>query len=223
MSVSRRLCGWILGALAGFSTVHAAEIVVEGVGATSQGFVFIDYRLDAPFQGKSLEAIRSGLPTTLTYTIEVWRQRSGWWDRLEETRETQLKVLRDLLSGEYVLVSREEVRRFPDLSQLIDAACRRRREYLQPLAPRRTYYGIVTANLAPLSVADLQELEEWMQGTLRGGQSAPGGVAGISGTIVGLMLSATGFGDETVRGRTASFVPEAVPRSTEPPAPASRP
>lgn len=218
MTVSGRLCGWILGALALVSTCRAAEIVVDRVGATSQGFLFVDYSLDSPFQGKSLEAIRSGLPTTITYSIEVWRQRGGWWDRLEETRETQVRVLRDLLSDEYVLVSREEVRRFRDLATLTETACRNRREYLRPLASNKSYYAIVTVNLAPLSVADLQELEEWMQGTLRGGESRPGGVAGISGTLVGLMLSATGFGDETIRGRSPTFVPESVPRATEAPA-----
>lgn len=187
---------------------RAAQVVVERVGATSQGFLFVDYRLERPFEGKVLEAIRSGLPSTLTYTIEVWRQRSGWWDKLEETRETQMRVLRDLLNEQYVLATREEVRRFADLDTLTHYACTGRREYLRPLAPDRTYYAVVSANLAPLSVEDLRELEEWLQGTIRGSDGRrAGGISGLSGTMVGLLMSVTGFGDVTVHERTERFVP----------------
>ena len=193
---------------------RAASVSVERVGVTSQGFLFVDYDLENPFAGKALEAIRSGLPSTLTYTIEMWRQRSGWWDKLEETRETRLRVLHDLLSDQYVLVSREQVQQFDSLGPLALAACSHRKEYLRPLSPDKTYYVTITANLAPLSVEDLNELEEWLQGTLRGGEARSGGISGLSGTMVGLLLSLTGFGDETVRGRTSPFVPDEVRRSS---------
>jgi hypothetical protein len=197
-------------------TARGARLVVERLGATSQGFLYVDYRLDEPLAGRALEAIRSGLPSTLTFTIEVWRQRTGWWDRLEETRESQVRVLRDLLNEQYVLASRDEVLRFATLDSLAAALGRVRREYLRPVALDKTYYVTLGANLAPLSVQDLNELEEWLQSTLRGeAADRPGGVSGLSGTLVGLLLGMTGFGDETVRQRTASFVPEAVQRAAQ--------
>jgi len=198
---------------------HAAELYVLGVGATSQGYAYVEFDFQDAFGTKAREAIRSGLPSTLTFTIEVWRQRTGWWDRLEETRELQFRVLRDLLNDQYVVVTPEEVRRFPDLEALGEAVCRKRREYLPPLDPNKSYYIIVNANLAPLSVEDLKELERWLQGTLRSGDDEGSGrVAGISGTMVGLLLSVTGFGDETYRARSVRFVPRDLPRTAPGPA-----
>ncbi len=207
----RALAAALLAAWVG--PVGAAEVVIENLGLTSQGFTYVSYRLDRPFEGKALEGIRSGLPSTLTYTVELWRRRVGWWDRLEETRESQARVLRDLLNEEYVLVTGEEVRRFRELDALTEAACAQRREYFQALGPGRGYYVVVTANLAPLSVEDLRELESWLQGSLRSGEVSPGeGVAGLSGTMVGLLLAWTGFGDDDVRARSTTFLPEQLPR-----------
>jgi hypothetical protein len=208
---------WRTGAIVGLvvcllaAAVRGATLDVQRVGATSQGYLYIQF--DLSFQGKTLDAIRSGLPTTLTFTLEIWRQRAGWWDRLEATRETSLRVLRDLLNDQYVVATAEEVRRFPDLESVVRAVCHDRREYLQPLAPEKTYYVILNANLAPLSVDDLKELERWLQGTIRAGpDESPGRIAGISGTMVGLLMSVTGFGDETVSARSHSFVPRELQR-----------
>jgi hypothetical protein len=190
-----------------------AELAIGPVSATSQGYLYVDYQLQRPFEGKFLDAIRSGLPSNLVYTFEVWRQRPGWWDALlrEQTVTLKLRLYRDLLNDQYVLVSREEVRRFASLDSLASAACQQR-QFLQPLLPGRPYYVAVTAKLAPLSVEDLQELEQWLQGSIRSGEGSAtaGGISGLSGTLVGLLLSETGFGDRTVNGRTATFHPEEV-------------
>ena len=121
-------------------------------------------------------------------------------------------MLRDLLAEQYVLVTPEDVRRFPTLDSLAAVVCTRR-DYLRPSEDNRQYYVVVGFNLAPLSVADLRELEEWLQGTLRGGGGERGGVIGLSGTLVGMLMSATGFGDVTATGRTRNFVPADVRRS----------
>jgi len=210
-----RVVAWLVCALA--VRASATEVVIERVGATSQGYVFVDSRIERPFEGKAEDAIRSGLPSTLTFTIEIWRQRAGWWDRLEETREFRFRVLRDLLAEQYVLVSPEDVRRFPSLDSLAATVCNRR-DYLRPADDDRPHYVVLGFNLAPLSVADLRELEDWLQGTLRGSDGERGGVTGVSGTLVGLLMSATGFGDITVSGRTRTFVPADI-RSVQAPEP----
>jgi hypothetical protein len=51
-----------------------------------------------------------------------------------------------------------------------------------------------------------------LQGTFRGGEGERAGITGVSGTLVGLLMSATGFGDQTVSGRTPTFVPADLPR-----------
>jgi hypothetical protein len=203
------LAGLAVGALP--AVAAAGRLVIEGLGVTSQGYTYVDYSVESAFEGKALEAIRSGLPSTLTFSLEVWRARPGWWDALEAVRESQLRVLRDPLNDQYVAATTEEVRRFGQLDSLAAAVCLHRRAYLPKLDPSKTYYVVVTSNLAPLSVEDLQELEKWLQGTIRAGdQTNPGGVVGLSGTAVGMLLGFSGFGDVTVRTRSESFVPGAL-------------
>lgn len=203
-----------LGFAAAAAPAHAGAttVNVERIGATSQGFLYVDHTVGEPFTGKALDAMRSGLPSTLTYSIEVFRKRTGWWDKLEEAREYQFRVLRDLLNDQYILASREDVRRFASLDSLAAAVCTHRRDYLRPVGVDKPYYVLVSFNLAPLSVEDLRELEDWLQGTIRTGDNGQG-ITGLSGTLVDLLLSATGFGDETAQGRSATFVPVDVYRA----------
>jgi hypothetical protein len=207
-----------LSVVAPAGSAAAGRIVIERLGATSQGYPYIDYTFADPFTGKALDAIRSGLPSTLTFTLEVWRKRPGWWDGLEETRESRLRILRDLINQQYVVVTPDEIRRYADMDSLVAGVCNHRRTYLRPLHPQRTYYVVVSANLASLSVEDMRELEQWLRGTIQSGdESSPGRVAGISGTMVGLLMSVTGFGDETTRGRSANFQPGKLPRTAPDP------
>jgi hypothetical protein len=203
------------------STAHAAEIRLERIAATSQGFLYLEMEFVDAFEGIYLEALQSGLPTTLHYTLEVWRQRSGWWDRLERTQERRFRLFRDVLSGEYWLVSEEESRSFASLEGLLRAATRFRQSttplplpFPSPELPgNKEYYLVVTANLTPLSVEEINELDEWLKGTIRGSNpdQDSGLISSLSRTMGGLLLSLTGFGDRTVRARSPRFRPAEIP------------
>lgn len=201
----------------------AAEIRLERIASTSQGFLFVELEFVDAFEGLYIEAIQSGVPSTLHYTLEVWRQRSGWWDRLERTQERQFRIFRDVLGGDYWLVTEEESQIFSTFEALVTAATRFRQSSQTAamplpfpsadLASDKEYYLVLTANLAPLSVEDLDELDEWLKGTIRGRSSDndTGLISGLSRTMGGLLLSLTGFGDRTVRARSPRFIPESIP------------
>ena len=71
----------------------------------------------------------------------------------------------------------------------------------------------LTVKLAPLTVEDLNELDDWLQGTIRRrGDETRGGISGLSRTIGGMLMSMTGFGDKTVRAKTPKFRPEEIPQ-----------
>lgn len=207
--------------LAWSNAAAASELRLERIAATSQGFLYLEMEFVDAFEGIYLEAIQSGLPTTLHYTLEVWRQRSGWWDRLERTQERQFRLFRDVLSGEYWLVTEEESRSFTTLEALLHEATRFRQSttplplpFPSPELPgNREYYLVVTANLTPLSVEELNELDEWLKSTIRGGNpdQDSGLISSLSRTMGGLLLSLTGFGDRTVRARSPRFRPEDIP------------
>lgn len=202
------------------SSASASEIRMERIAATSQGFLFLEMEFVDAFDGLYLDAIQSGLPTTLHYTVEVWRQRSGWWDRLERTQERRFRLFRDVLSGDYWLVTDEESRSFSSFEALLDAVTRFR-QHTSPLPlpfpsadlpGDKNYYLVVSANLTPISVEDLKELDEWLKGTIRGGNPDhdTGVISGLSRTMGGLLLSLTGFGDRTMRARSPSFRPQEI-------------
>jgi len=212
----------------------AARLVIEPVASTSQGFPVVEFELLEPFEGIYEEAMNSGLPTTLTYTIEVWRQRGGWWDKLEETYEREFRLFRDLLNDAYVVVTPSETRRYSTLDSLASSVATFQRGsrngplYLarELFTLERQYYVVIIATLAPLTVEDLNELDAWVRGSLRGGREDSGGISGLSRTMGGILMSMTGFGDQRVKTRTGSFrlvdIRRApLPRPREPtPAPA---
>ncbi|MFQ5599105.1 MAG: DUF4390 domain-containing protein [Candidatus Krumholzibacteriia bacterium] len=216
----RRPFGILLGLCVGTTaSTRATELRIEQVAATSQGFLYVEFELQEPFEGIYLEALQSGLPTTLDYTIEVWRDRSGWWDKLEDTYEREFRLFRDLLNDEYLVVTPEETQQFAALDSLVEAVCLFHRHSEQGpqyfrralFAPGKRYYVVITAHLAPLSVEDLNELDDWLQGTIRRrGDQTRGGISALSRTMGGLLMSMTGFGDKKVRGRTPKFRPEEV-------------
>ncbi len=237
MRASQRRWTWsgcVLGLLlACVLPAFAARLVVEPVAATSQGFPVVEFELFEPFEGIYEEAMNSGLPTTLTFTIEVWRQRSGWWDKLEATREREFRLFRDLLNDVYVVVTPTETRRFSTLDSLATSVSTHRtgsRNGPQFLGrdlfrPGNRYYVVIVATLAPLTVEDLNELDAWVRGSLRGGREDSRGISGLSRTMGGILMSMTGFGDQRVKARTAYFRLDELPMAPRPPAraPASLP
>jgi len=210
----------------------ATELRIDHVGATSQGYLYVEYECVSPFEGIYLEALNSGLPTTLTYTIEVYRQRTGWWDRLEEAYEHEFRLFRDLLNNVYFVVTPEEALRFAQYDSLVAAISRFQRgsargpQYFQRhlFEPDQSYYVVITMSISPLTVEDLNELDAWLRGTLRGrSDEAGGGISGLSRTMGGLLMSMSGFGEKRVKGRTPDFRPRDIPRSPSPPRPPPEP
>ena len=227
MRIRRRwlgsVCAFAVVALA--STSDATRLRVDPVAATSQGFLYVEFALESPFEGLVLDAVRSGLPTTVNYTIEVWQHRNGWWDKLEGAYERRFRILRDLLNDLYYVVTPEQTSRFTHLDSLVAVVGNVARGSANEPAyfgralfdDDKTYYVVVTARLAPLTVEDLNELDEWLRGTFTGRDDAAGGLSGLTRTMGGMLMSMTGFGDRQLKARSASFKPAEVPREAQPP------
>jgi len=197
------------------SAVQATDLRIDRISSTSQGFLYVEFELESPFEGANLDALRSGLPTTLNFTIEVWRQRRGWWDRLEATYERSFRIFHDLLNDLYFVVTPEQSFRWTQLDSMTAAVSRFSRNSQQGpqyfakslFQPDHEYYVVITATLAPLSVEDLNELDDWLRGTLAGRGDDGGGISGITQTMGGLLMSMTGFGDKQFKARTQPFTP----------------
>jgi len=218
---------WMLAVLALASAAHATHLRLDRVAATSQGFVYVEFEIVSPFEGTYDEALRSGLPTTLSYTIQAWQQRSGWWDKLESTVELRFRIFRDPLNDLYhVFTPERETLRFTHLDSLttfVSHIARDAPNNSPPYFDRRlfqdgkTYYIVVTATLSPLTVEDLNELDSWLRGTLSGRDDGTGGIAGFTRTMGGMIMSMTGFGDKQVKARSRAFEVATLPREQPPP------
>lgn len=53
------------------------------------------------FSDQLVEAIQSGVPTTFTYYLDLYRRRELWWDALVASRVIKNSVKYDLLKKEY--------------------------------------------------------------------------------------------------------------------------
>ncbi len=92
--------------------------------AARQGKVSVRMTLNGAFANREMvEALQSGLPTTITYTVEVFRDRPNWFD--DEIAEARVEVICTFnsLTREYLLNYRRDGRlvrsqTFSDLAAL---------------------------------------------------------------------------------------------------------
>lgn len=165
----------------------------------------IEHLLDPAIE----EVLERGIPVTLVIEVEVWRERSAWFDRLEAFRGVTCKLQRDAWDEVYVLREAsggEEI--FVDVAEATAALARRPGVAIAPLdvlTSDDSYYLVVNAALKPLTVEDMDELEDWLTGEIKSGRQRGFGLLGLPKALFGLIKDVTGFGDRNDTLRTESF------------------
>lgn len=98
---------------------------IENLSASaSAGKVSVRFTLEGAFQnGEMIEALRSGLPTSFTYSIEIFRDRPNWFDDSIAMARVEVICTYNSLTREYLLNLRRDkhlVRSetFTDLAEL---------------------------------------------------------------------------------------------------------
>lgn len=98
---------------------------IENLAATaSAGKVSVRFHLTGAFQnGEMVEALKSGLPTSFTYSIEIFRDRPNWFDDSIAKARIEVICTYNSLTREYLLNHRRDkhlVRSatFTDLAEL---------------------------------------------------------------------------------------------------------
>jgi hypothetical protein len=163
--------------------------------------------------GGSLER---GMPATLLVTVDLWRDRTGWFDRLEATRSTLCRVRYDAWRGDYDLRRGAEAVQHADslgeVAALLARPLRLPVAESRSLLPGHRYYLVVTASLRPLTPEGVREVEQFLSSQLRssGGSAANGSGSVSIGRLPSSLLSAlaalSGLGDEIAVHRTPPFV-----------------
>jgi Domain of unknown function (DUF4390) len=154
-------------------------------------------------------SLGEGIAATLLIVVDLWQERSNWWDSLARSKVLAYRFRRDVWTGQAELLDQAGVaRRFADRAGL-EVELERLRE-VDLGTPRdfkkdKTYYVSVKAMLRPLSLEDLENVDAWLSGKVTGSQGK--GILGIPKAVARALIGASGLGDESAIGRSAKFKP----------------
>lgn len=202
-------------ALALPGTAAAMDIELEAPRLTN-GSLWVQVTIADPFSSRIQESLSRGMPARLQLHAELWRRRSGWFDRMERSFDAELRMRYDVALEGYRL---ERTNASPYLVSTVDSlAWVVSRPMMLPIArvdalqPDARYYVAVTATLKPLSVEDVQEIEGWLSGEVQTqGGSGFGVITGLPRSLFDAVRNFAGFGDQHKRTISADFRLSSLP------------
>ncbi len=108
----RPLLTIILISLLSFMAAHAysEDAAIENVVITRDRDLLISFEVTNAFTSEVEEAIASGIPTSLAFTVELHRKRKLWFDRGVVKHHFRHTVKYDTLREEYSIVFEESGR-----------------------------------------------------------------------------------------------------------------
>lgn|GEM_PF-1100400 len=154
-------------------------------------------------------SLGDGIAATLLIVIDLWQEKSNWWDSLVRSRVIAYRFRRDVWTGEAELLDQSGVsRRFTDREALATELERLREIDLgssRDFKTGKTYYVSVKAMVRPLSLEDLENVDAWLSGDVTGSEGK--GILGIPKSVARALIGASGLGDQSAIGRSMKFKP----------------
>jgi len=187
--------------------IQQARVVIDG------DQVAVDVSLAGLFSSRVRQSIEGGMPATLVLTLDLWRDRKGWFDQLVATRSVLYRMRYDAWREDYDLArgtepvshldSLETVARALSVPIRVPVADRAR------LSPDHRYYVVVTASLRPLTPEGLSEIEQFLATQAREARGGPSGerrssIARLPRSVLSVLAALSGLGDEMATYRTAT-------------------
>jgi hypothetical protein len=150
------------------------------------------------------------MPATLHMHAELWRRRSAWFDRLENSVDVSVRIRYDVWSDRYLLerygAEPIEVGSTDSVATVLSRPWVLAVGRVGQLEPRPRYYVVVSATLRPLTVEDLAEVEGWLSGEVEKKRRAGFGViTEIPEALFDAVRNVAGFGDQRARVVTDDF------------------
>jgi hypothetical protein len=176
----------------------------------------LDFEFEEGFSDEVAETLERGLPATVVYRIELWRSRSRWFDRLEASRFLTFHVEHDPWIGAYkVRGPAMELRLCPTLTDLADEVLRLegvRVTLLDRLREGEAHFFALRAEVRPVELEQIREIEAWLEGNLPGEESekGEGGIWNLPERLFGFVADFAGFGEESIEAKSIIFRPGAL-------------
>ncbi len=152
------------------------------------------------------ERLDVGIPATVGIQVDLMRTRSGWFDRRVARVVQRFRVSRDAWSGNYLIEGPHGVFDADSLGTItsfLDENPIRIPLSRAQCTNNSKHWIEVTAVTVPLSVEDLQEVENWVDGEVSGEES--GSILDIPKALFHLVRDLTGLGDRKLVGRSDGF------------------
>lgn len=194
----------------------AGAVEIGGPSVTRAGdWAAATLRVENAFSSRIKQSVERGMPVTVVVTVDVWQDRTGWFDRLVGERSVVLRAFRNAWSDDFTLRrDREPEHTIPDIATLAREISRPMRVSTVPLSrldPGNRYYVILRVSVKPLTVEDLETVEKWLSGEAkRSGKPGPGSIARLPRYLVEVLANLSGFGDEVARWRSGTFTLETL-------------
>ena len=135
----------VLVFIAGLSA-SAADPEIASLSATAvNGKVSVHFTLASAFEnGEMIQALQSGLPTSFTYEVEIFRDRPNWFDESIDRLRIEVICTLNSVTREYLLNYRRDRRlvrseTFSDLAALQNAMTNIDERDLFDIGKRRAY------------------------------------------------------------------------------------
>jgi len=186
------------------------DATVERVWVRSDS-LHVDFSVDELFSERIRDGLERGLPMTLTIEIELWRDRSGWWDALEARHTREYKIQQNVWDDRFFVDDLGGRRLWlPDLDALERHVSYRRGEFVSDIRglPRdKSYFVVVIPTLQPLTIEDVREVEKWLTGEFETNRERSGisVITGLPQTVFGIFIDLAGLGDKSTLARSGRF------------------
>jgi len=199
----------VVALLGAAGSARAIEISLDPPSERG-GYVWVDVTLDDVFSTRVAESLSRGMPATLEIHAELWRRRTAWFDRLENTFHGSVRVRFDVWKDTF----RVERSGAPPVTYgtLDSVRLALSRAFAIPvgrvgdLQPASRYYVVASAVLRPLTVEDVEEAEGWLSGEVESKRrSGLGIITQLPHAIFDAARNLAGFGDQRARAGTADF------------------
>jgi hypothetical protein len=193
------------------ASAAAAEPPTVHVSGRDTTAVSVLVHCPSPLPGFVEERLRRGIPATFGLRVELWRDRSGWFDQHLASAGHEVHVARDPWGDAYVVADGDSLRSLASLDELTTDLERRhlRLPIRAPWCDARSSYRVVaTTYVRPLTAKDVGEIEEWLKGEIRGFGSS---ILGLPRGLFAIVRDLSGLGERTEKAESPRFVLSPLP------------
>lgn len=184
---------------------------------SAEGWIEIDLEIPGGFPPGVAETLERGVPATVVYEIEIWRDRSRWFNRLEATQFLVYRIEHDAWAGVFrVLGPTGNEHSHATLAETAAAVLRPVGIRVAPsrrLNGKEPHYLAVRAAVRPLALEQVRAIEDWLEGKIPGETNPDGpdeGILRLPERLFGFIASLAGFGEQTLEARSINFRPEGL-------------